>query len=187
MQVSAAGSNAFIAASLSVRRTSRTYKVQGVQRQLSPEEKQKIVELKQTDREVRVHEQGHKSAAGSYAQGGPSFEYTQGPDGKRYAVAGEVQIDTGEVEGNPQATVRKMQVVRRAALTPQDPSPQDRAVAAEASAKEAAARAALRREQAEEGGDLETGRSGPRRDQRIAAFQRIAEDGETGRFVRAQV
>ncbi|MCH8129990.1 MAG: hypothetical protein IIC70_08840, partial [Acidobacteria bacterium] len=59
-----------------------------------------------------------KAAAGSNASGGPTFEFTTGPDGKRYAVGGEVQIDTSAVDGDPQATIQKMQQVRRAALAP---------------------------------------------------------------------
>lgn len=57
------------------------------------EEEQKIVdELKQTDQEVRAHEQAHKNVAGPYA-GAISYETVTGPDGREYAVAGEVQID----------------------------------------------------------------------------------------------
>ena len=102
--------------------------------QLSEEEQEQVQELKQRDTEVRAHEQAHLAAAGSYAKGGASFEYQTGPDGRRYAVGGEVQIDTSPVEGDPQATVQKMQQVRAAALAPGSPSGQDRAVAAQAAA-----------------------------------------------------
>ena len=44
------------------------------------------------DREERQHEQAHLSAAGGHARGGPSYQYETGPDGKRYAVGGEVSI-----------------------------------------------------------------------------------------------
>ncbi len=67
-------------------------------------------------------------------QGGASFEYQKGPDGKQYAVGGEVSIDTSEVPGDPEATIKKAETVQRAALAPANPSPQDRRVAAEASA-----------------------------------------------------
>ena len=102
------------------------------------------------DAEGRRHEQAHKAAAGSYVQGGPSFEYETGPDGRRYAVGGEVQIDTSEVSGDPAATIRKMQQVCRAALAPGEPSAQDRAVAAQAEATERKARAELGRQRHEE-------------------------------------
>lgn len=89
--------------------------------------------LKNRDREVRTHEQAHLAAAGSYALGGPVYQYQRGPDGQRYAVGGHVNIDTSEVAGNPEATLRKADTVRRAALAPAEPSPQDRRVAAQAS------------------------------------------------------
>lgn len=108
---------------------------------LSQEEQAEVSKLKQRDQEVRRHEQAHKAAAGSFATGGPSFEYTTGPDGRRYATGGEVSIDTSEVPGDPQATVSKMQQIRRAAQAPVNPSSQDRAVAAQAAATERAARA----------------------------------------------
>ena len=74
--------------------------------------------------------QAHMAAAGGNARGGPSYEYQTGPDGKRYAVGGEVSIDASAVSGDPKATIRKAQQVCRAALEPGDPSGQDRSVAA---------------------------------------------------------
>jgi len=115
--------------------------------QLSDEEKQRVQELQTRDREVRAHEMAHVAAGGQYVRGGASFEYQTGPDGKRYAVGGEVSIDTSEVKGNPQATIVKMQVVKSAAMAPAQPSGQDRAVAAQASAKEMKARVELREQQ----------------------------------------
>jgi len=89
--------------------------------------------FKNRDREVRSHEQTHLAAAGSYALGGPTYQFQRGPDGQRYAVGGHVNIDTSEVAGNPEATLRKAETVRRAALAPVEPSSQDRRVAAQAS------------------------------------------------------
>jgi len=54
-------------------------------------------------------------------------------------VGGEVQIDTSPA-GSPEATIRKMQQIRRAALAPSQPSGTDRAVAAQASQVETQAR-----------------------------------------------
>ena len=113
---------------------------------LSDEQQREVRKLKNRDAEVRRHEQAHKAAAGGHATGGPSFEYTTGPDGRRYAVGGEVGIDTSEVSGDPQATIAKMQQIRRAAQAPADPSSQDRAVAAQAAAAERKARAELAKE-----------------------------------------
>lgn len=113
---------------------------------LDPKEQAVVNDLKKTDREVRAHEAAHVAAGGQYVSGGAQFEYETGPDGKRYAVGGEVSIDASEVPDDPEATIAKMQVVRRAALAPSEPSSQDRAVAAAASRKEAEARAELNKE-----------------------------------------
>lgn len=117
----------------------------------SSSEYRELQELKARDREVRQHEQAHIAAAGQYAQGGATFSYQKGPDGRNYAVGGEVQIDTSEVRGDPQATIRKMEVVQRAATAPAEPSGQDRAVAAQAAQAAAQARVELQREQFEGG------------------------------------
>ncbi|MGA4495767.1 putative metalloprotease CJM1_0395 family protein [Vreelandella venusta] len=98
---------------------------------LAPEEIQYLEQLKQTDREVRQHEMAHQTVGGPYT-GGASYEYEVGPDGKRYAVAGEVPIDYGPVPGNPTATIEKMQAVIAAALAPAEPSSKDIQVAAQA-------------------------------------------------------
>ncbi len=100
-------------------------------RPLTQDEKLELTKLQQIDTQVRAHEMAHLAAAGPYARSGASFQYQRGPDGKNYAVAGEVQIDTSR-ESTPEATIRKMRVVRAAALAPADPSPQDRKVAASA-------------------------------------------------------
>ncbi len=98
---------------------------------LAPEEARLLEQLKQTDREVRQHEMAHQIAGGAHT-GGASYEYETGPDGKRYAVAGEVPIDYGPVRGDPQATIEKMQTVIAAAMAPADPSPKDLQIAAQA-------------------------------------------------------
>src|SRR5262249_21315956 len=90
--------------------------------------------LRQRDQEVRLHEQAHLLAAGPYAKGAPSYTYQTGPDGRRYAVGGEVPIDLSAVPGDPQATLQKALTVRCAALAPTDPSETDQAVAAQATA-----------------------------------------------------
>ncbi len=103
-------------------------------KELSKEEKQVVKELQTRDLETRVHEQSHIAAAGGYAKGGASYSFQTGPDGKQYAIGGSVQIDSSSIANNPEATLRKAQVVRQAALAPKDPSGTDRAVAASASA-----------------------------------------------------
>jgi hypothetical protein len=121
--------------------------------QLAPEEQREVNDLRETDAKVRRHEQAHLAAAGKYAMGRASFEYETGPDGKQYAVSGEVQIDVSPVSGDPEATIEKAETVQKAALAPQDPSPQDRRVAAQAARMEAEAR----RELAQEAGESQLG------------------------------
>ena len=93
-------------------------------------EQQQLADLKQRDAEVRAHEQAHASLGGQYA-GSPQYEYETGPDGKKYAVDGEVSIDISEA-ATPEETIRKAQQVKAAALAPAEPSAQDLRVATEA-------------------------------------------------------
>jgi hypothetical protein len=111
--------------------------------ELNAEEKRDLENLKARDREVRAHEAAHKAAAGNLARGGAQFEFDTGPDGRRYAVGGEVSIDTSKVSGDPQATISKAETIRRAANAPAQPSSQDRAVAAQATRMEAEAQQEL--------------------------------------------
>lgn len=115
--------------------------------ELSADEEKQVQQLKDRDREVRIHEQAHAAVGGQYA-GSPSYTFETGPDGKRYAVGGEVSIDVGEEE-KPEDTIQKMQIVRAAALAPAEPSTQDLKVAAEASQKEMKARAEVGQAQLE--------------------------------------
>jgi len=111
--------------------------------ELSESELKVVSELKQRDAEVKAHEAAHLAAAGGIATGGANFEYQQGPDGIRYAIGGEVNIDTSAVPGDPAATLRKADTIRRAALAPAEPSGQDQQVAASASAMAAQAQVQL--------------------------------------------
>lgn len=111
--------------------------------QLPAEAQKEVEDLKKRDREVRQHELAHMIAGGQYVRGGPTYTYKIGLDGQRYAVGGEVQIDTSEIPDDPEATLKKMQVVERAALAPKDPSGQDYRVAAQARQQEMKARAEL--------------------------------------------
>ncbi len=116
--------------------------------ELSDEEKEVVAELKRRDAEVRRHERAHSAAAGSYG-GLPSFEYERGPDGRLYAVGGEVKIDASPLN-DPEATIQKMDIVIRAALAPANPSAQDRAVAAQAKQARQQAIAEVRAEKQKE-------------------------------------
>ncbi|MBN1140945.1 MAG: hypothetical protein JXB25_03985 [Deltaproteobacteria bacterium] len=113
---------------------------------LSPEARQKIQELANRDREVRTHEAAHAAVGGPYA-GAPRYSYQQGPDGRRYAVGGEVDIDTAKIPGDPKQTLAKAETIRRAALAPANPSAADRAIAAKAVRMAAEARSEITAEQ----------------------------------------
>lgn len=101
-------------------------------------ETQEVAELKARDKEVRIHEQAHAAVGGQYASA-PRYEYTTGPDNKRYVTDGEVSIDVSKA-ATPAQTIEKMQLVQRAALAPAEPSAQDRKVAAEAAQQIATAK-----------------------------------------------
>ncbi|MCK9225691.1 MAG: hypothetical protein M0R46_13380 [Candidatus Muirbacterium halophilum] len=98
---------------------------------LSEEEQKQVEKLKQIDREVKAHEQAHLSAAGGIAVSGAEFSYQTGPDGQKYAVGGEVNIDTSKGK-SPQETIRKAEQIRSAAMAPAKPSSTDFKVAAQA-------------------------------------------------------
>jgi hypothetical protein len=116
-----------------------------------------IALLAETDRHVRSHEQAHLAAAGPYARGGASYQYQTGPDGRQYAVGGEVSIDTSPIPGDPAATAQKARVIQAAANAPADPSTQDRQVAASAARMEQQAELDLGRLRAYSGSTPEPG------------------------------
>ena len=116
-------------------------------RQLTAEQQRAVGELQQIDRPLRAHEQAHLAAGREVITSAANFTYTYGPDGKQYAVAGEVGIDTAP-EDKPQANIDKGQLIQKAALAPRDPSPQDYRVASIGSQLEAQGRADLMHQQA---------------------------------------
>ena len=97
-----------------------------------------LAQLKAADREVRAHEQAHM-AAGAGITGSASYTYKTGPDGKQYAVAGEVPVDTSAGR-TPEETLIKAQKIRAAALAPAQPSAQDYKVAQTAASMQQSAR-----------------------------------------------
>ncbi|TCJ18048.1 hypothetical protein EZJ19_03380 [Parasulfuritortus cantonensis] len=110
---------------------------------LTPEQQQQVVRLKQIDQKVHAHEAAHQ-AAGAGLTSGASYQYVRGPDGRQYAVAGEVKIDVSPAQ-TPSQTVDKAKRIQAAALAPADPSAQDRAVAAQAAQMAMQAQAELSR------------------------------------------
>ncbi|MDX5372743.1 MAG: hypothetical protein LPK18_09940 [Pseudomonadaceae bacterium] len=143
------------------------------------QEQLEIAELASRDREVRAHEQAHAAVGGAYA-GAPTYTFTRGPDGKRYAVGGEVSIDTSPIPNDPEATLRKMELVQRAALAPAEPSAQDRRVAAQAAAQATEARAELAQLRREEQAASAEARALQREERLAAEEARQAREEEKG-------
>ncbi len=142
--------------------------------ELGDDERREVEDLRRRDREVRRHEQAHQAAAGSYARGGPSYEFVSGPDGGQYAVGGDVQIDTSAVD-DPRAAIQKFETVHRAALAPADPSSQDLQVAAVAQQEIAKARSDLAEDRSEESGESEESDGPSRREDRLAPTGRLVD------------
>jgi SprA-related family len=94
------------------------------------QESKLVAELKKRDTEVRQHELAHAAVGGAHA-GAPQYKFTKGPDGKNYAVEGEVSVNAS-FSGNAEEKLEKARTIRAAALAPAEPSSQDRQVAAQA-------------------------------------------------------
>jgi hypothetical protein len=101
---------------------------------LSSDEKRLLKELSDRDSEVKTHESAHQALGGGLT-GAASYTYQEGPDGKMYAIGGEVSIST-PTSSNPEEAIRNAQTVAASALAAGDPSPQDFAVASSASIME---------------------------------------------------
>ncbi len=136
---------------------SRTSNVSAEDKEKEAAEKLKVKQdevilrqLRDRDREVRAHEGAHVAAGAELVRGGPSFTLQRGPDGRSYAIGGEVQLDVSAVADDPEATLIKAARIRGAALAPAEPSSQDRRVASNANQLASRARvdiAVLRREE----------------------------------------
>ena len=113
--------------------------------ELSEDEKRLVKDLQARDSEVKAHESAHQAAGGGNT-GPASFSYQQGPDGKMYAIGGEVSIS---IKGGatPQEQMANARSVIAAAMAPSDPSSQDFAVANSARVMEMKAQQKLAKEQ----------------------------------------
>jgi hypothetical protein len=135
---------------------------------MTPQDQQRIQDLRERDAAVKAHEQAHLTVAGQYAIGQPTYKFVIGPDGQQYAVGGEVRLDTSVVADDADATIRKMEQIKAAALAPSDPSGQDYAVASQATAQAVAVRQAQ--------ADVETSQGQPAVE--TGQGQSEAEDGQ---------
>jgi len=98
---------------------------------LSSEARGELLKLQQRDAHVRAHEAAHQAAGGDLT-GPASFSYQLGPDGRSYAVGGEVPLHAPSGR-TPDETIALARRVRAAALAPSDPSAADLAAASAAS------------------------------------------------------
>lgn len=117
-------------------------------KELSVEEEQLVKDLSARDTEVRAHEAAHQAAGGGMT-GSASMTYQQGPDGKMYAIGGEVSISM-KSGSTPEETIANARQIQAAAMAPAEPSSQDFAVASSARVMEIKAQQQLAREQQEE-------------------------------------
>jgi len=81
--------------------------------------------------------------------GAASYTYQQGPDGKMYAIGGEVPISM-KAGSTPEETIANARQIATAAMAAGNPSPQDFAVASSARVMEMKAQQQVARELQEE-------------------------------------
>lgn len=99
-------------------------------RGLTPREIALEQQLARMDKEVREHEMDHYRAGLPYGSL-PEYWSVTGPLGKQYIVTGMTRFDVSEITGNTDETLRKFEILRRAALAPRIPSATDRRIASE--------------------------------------------------------
>lgn len=97
---------------------------------LSPDEERLVKDLALRDSQVKTHEGAHQAAGGGMT-GAASYTYQQGPDGKMYAIGGEVSISM-KSGATPEETARNARQMISSAMAASNPSPQDFAVASSA-------------------------------------------------------
>jgi len=115
---------------------------------LSPDEEKLVNELAERDSEVKAHESAHQAAGGGMT-GAASYTYQQGPDGKMYAIGGEVSISS-PAASTPEEAIKNARQIAASAMAAGDPSPQDFAVASSARMMEIKAEQQLAKKNLEE-------------------------------------
>jgi hypothetical protein len=118
----------------------------GTDKQLSLEEQRKVVDLKKREDDIRQRERAH-SADGAVTRAAKNRPDTEVEDEFRYPVKGEPSFDTSAVRNDPQATLRKMIEVHRAAISPSTPSAEAERVAAQTTAAIVQARLEIAKQQ----------------------------------------
>ncbi len=85
-----------------------------------------LEKFKKADAQIRSHEQVHATIGQTTAP--ISYNYQKGPDGKMYAVGGNVRFDTS-IPDDPKAAAFKLDQLSRAATGVSDPSEADTMIA----------------------------------------------------------
>lgn len=80
--------------------------------------------LEQTELQIRRHVAAHNAVSPQYVSA-PSYSYSPAIDGTRYITSGDVSFETSAIANEPQQTLSKAQLIQRAALAPNDPTPSD--------------------------------------------------------------
>jgi len=106
----------------------------GASGELTEAQLREVTDLRRRDAHVRAHEAAHQAAAGGLA-GTARYTFRTGPDGRAYAVGGEVALRSSGGR-TPDETISIARRIRAAALAPADPSPADLAAASAATAAE---------------------------------------------------
>lgn len=106
----------------------------------------RIARMKNWEQSVVSHENTHMQVGGEFA-GSPSYIYQKGPDGKLYIVGGEVSMRL-PAGGDLEKLKGALERVKRAAMSPSDPSAQDQKTAALAASQQISVDNAIKRKKA---------------------------------------
>jgi len=85
--------------------------------------------FKSSDSKIRAHEQAH--AANGQTTSPISYKYQTGPDGKLYAVGGEVRLDTS-IPKDPKEAAFKLTQIQKSASAPSGLSGADASISIQA-------------------------------------------------------
>ncbi len=95
----------------------------------SPDSETEVRQMDDRSRKITNHENRHaavlRDSGTGVADAKPQLTRQQGPDGRQYAVAGEVNTDLRPIPGNPYATEHKAEAVYRSAIGDSDRSESD--------------------------------------------------------------
>lgn len=88
-----------------------------------------LQKFKKSDADIRSHEQAHATIGQTTSP--ISYNYQQGPDGKMYAVGGQVRLDVS-IPDDPKAAMHKLDQIQKASIAGAEPSGADMGIATSA-------------------------------------------------------